>query len=174
MEARVNEPDNLQLATNDTAQDLREATMDEFLTLTAAIEGYTRLFEPGFLKFLDLPRELRDLGYEEYIKSDQFWEYYKRDIGESRRYKRSFYDCPGLTLQYGDRYSSFLLKWAPAIFGTSDQVRGEVAHIFSAKAWWVEFNCASKTRLFAKFIETLKLEKPFDVVRFLLLPHIAE
>ena len=38
--------------------------MCDFLDLCAAMEGYTKLFESGFAKFVQLPREIRNMIYE--------------------------------------------------------------------------------------------------------------
>ena len=147
-------------------------TLPALLALSSAPEGYTRLFEPGFHRFLDLPREIRDLIYEEYIKLEQSYELHCRQSKTKHLFNACKYSWPGFAIQYDAGTNVFMPKWAPRIFGTSHQVRGEVAYVIFVRAWWVQLGSAFEADHFTKFLETLHLEKPFEVVRFLLLPKI--
>ena len=67
----------------DAVQDLDSvpnATMVAFLELTAAIEGYTALRSPRVERFLQLPRELRNMIYLVYfdIESGEWKHHPKR------------------------------------------------------------------------------------------------
>jgi len=125
--------------------EIQELT-DAFTTIT--------LLNPKFHNFLNLPRELRNLIYEEYIKAEHL-----------------FYDWSWLTLENGSERSVFFPRWAPNILGTSHQVRSEFAQTFFPRAGYIEIESSHEAQFFAAFLDTLKLDKPFEVVRLLVLPH---
>ena len=152
--------------------DIFDASMVEFLDLTAAIEGYTSERSPRFDSFLQLPRELRNIIYDHYIREEPYFPRKGAVDGNARVWKGP-YTWPNFCVSPGfSNTPPAFPTWAPNIFGTSHQVRSEAVEIFLSGALSVVIKHYNTAQKFATFLDSFPTSKPFELIRVLRLPNI--
>jgi hypothetical protein len=121
----------------------RAQTDIEVAEVTAALDTI-HVHGTTFHKFLDLPREICDLIYEQYLKLEP-------EVSGSQ-----MGGWPELVLERDFGCRDFCPNWVPNIFGTSHQMRSEVAETLFTRGY-ITIRSRTDARYLAKFLGTLKL-----------------
>jgi hypothetical protein len=128
-------------ATKDPNSDDDPATL-KFLRLVAGLRYSITARKPDFPRFLELPRELRDVIYAHYLDDNML-------------YRWDFRMLPILKS----------VGWEPQLFSASHQVRCEAFEVYLRKATSIGIVSLWRAEEFMKILGSFPTSRPFELVR---------
>jgi hypothetical protein len=128
-------------ATKDPNSDDDPATL-KFLRLVAGLRYSITARKPDFPRFLELPRELRDIIYAHYLDDNML-------------YRWDFCMLPILKS----------VGWEPQLFSASHQVRCEAFEVYLRKATSIGIVSLWRAEEFMRILGSFPTSRPFELVR---------
>jgi hypothetical protein len=137
-----------------------------FLQLTAALEGYVHEYEHGFRKFLDLPAELRDRIYLQYLISEPQPSQHKHWTWQDC--SPIEHDWPQLLVITESTCKSTQVRtissFLPTLALANHTMRAEVVRVLLRAAETIVIKDLGSLHCFTRFLESFEADWPLGTI----------